>query len=66
MKFVVYYESFYIYDEIANDYNTLRGHKKESNMMGTLKKIFYTRMKNYFPYSEANISAVSQEIPPLF
>lgn len=36
--------------------------------MGTLKKKkqFYTRMKNYFPYSEANISAVSQEIPPRF
>ena len=23
-------------------------------------------MKNYFPYSEANISAVGQEIPPRF
>jgi hypothetical protein len=67
MKFVVYYESFYIYDEIAIDYNTLRGHKKESNMMGTFKKnFFYTRMKNYFPYSEANISAVSQEILHVF
>jgi hypothetical protein len=65
MKFVVYYESFYIYDEIVIDYNTLWYHKKESNMMGTLKK-FYTNMKNYFPYSEANISAAGQEIPPRF
>jgi len=35
MKFVAYYESFYICDEIVIDYNTLRYHKKESNTMGT-------------------------------
>jgi len=32
--------------------------------MRTLQEFFYARIKNYFPYSEANISAVSQEIPP--
>jgi len=31
MKFVVYYESFYIYDEIVIDCNILRYHEKESN-----------------------------------
>jgi hypothetical protein len=37
MKFVVYYESFYIYDEIVIDYNTLRYYKKESNRGWALK-----------------------------
>ena len=48
MKFVVYYESFYIYDEIVIDYNTLRYYKKESNVMGTLKKKFLHQHEKLF------------------
>jgi hypothetical protein len=64
MKFVVYYESFYIYDEIVIDYNILRYHKKSIQYDGHFNKNSTPAWKKYFPYSAANTDAVGQEIPP--
>jgi hypothetical protein len=48
MKFVVYYESFYIYDEIVIYYNTLRYHKKEFQYDGHFKQIPTSAWKMIF------------------
>jgi hypothetical protein len=65
MKFVVYYESFYMCDEIVTEYNTLRYHKSNS-IWWALKKRFSTLPWKIISLLRANISAVGQQIYQLF
>jgi hypothetical protein len=66
MKFVVYYESFYIYDEIVIDYSTLRYHKKRIQYDGHLKKISTPAWKIIFLTQKLILAQLVKKFPHVF